>query len=63
MVLEPLTFSVPDVSLEGALDQEPLEHSVHNMHLDNRPGRNELNSGPLEHPVPDHKPRRGVVFL
>ena len=44
--------------MEGALDHELLEHSVRKMHLDSRPGRNELNSRPLEHSVPDHTPRR-----
>ena len=64
----PLEHAVPEEDqtgrpMEGAFGPERLQHSVLKIHMDSRPGRNESNSGPLEHSVPDRAPRRGVVFF
>ena len=48
--------------MEGEFGPEPLEHSVLEMNLDSRPRQDELDSGPLEHSVPDRAPSEGVVL-
>ena len=48
--------------MEGAFGSEPLEHSVLEMHLDSRPSQDELDSGPLEHSVPERAPSGSAVL-
>ena len=49
--------------MEGDFGLEPLEHSVLDVNLDSRPRQDELDSGPLEHSVPDHAPSGGAVLF
>ena len=70
VVLEPLAFSVLDVSLDsrhmaGNADwnqSEPLGHSVMKLHLDSQTSSNKLKPERSEHPAPDDIPRRVVGF-
>ena len=48
--------------MEGVTGREPLGHSLMKVHLDSRPGRNELKPERSEHPVPDDTPHRVVGF-